>query len=108
MLNFAKFKGSGLPLSYHDDFFRMGAGSLEAFVWLPRPQEKSGGISCRCCAELLCCGYRPGALLSPHAMFPPTATPRPERSDAVEFLREGSRVTAFWDVQKEHPLPRAP
>jgi hypothetical protein len=33
-------------------------------------------------------------------MFPPTATPRPERSDAVEFLREGSRVTAFWDVQK--------
>ena len=37
----------------------------------------------------------------PHAMFPPTATPRPERSDAVEFLHEGSRVvTAFWDVQK--------
>ena len=58
MLNFAKFKGSGLPLSYHDDFFRMGAGSLEAFVWLPRPQEKSGGISCRCCAELLCCVLR--------------------------------------------------
>merc|ERR1719162_17999 len=40
-------------------------------------------------------------------MFPPTATPRPECSDAVEFLREGSRVTAFWDVQQEHPLLRA-
>ena len=24
MLNFAKFKGSGLPLSHHDDSFRMG------------------------------------------------------------------------------------
>ena len=34
--------------------FRMGAGLLGAFVWLPRPQEKGGGTSARCCAELLC------------------------------------------------------
>ena len=43
----------------------------------------------------------------PQAMFPPTATPRLERSHAVEFLRERSRVAALWDVQKEHPPPRA-
>ena len=115
MLDFANFKGIGLPLSHHDDSFRMGAGSLGAFVWLPRPREErwrydSSAAAHTRISSLCCCAAAtdPGALLSPHAMFPPTATPRLERSHAVEFLREGSRVAAFWDVQKEHPLPRAP
>ena len=80
----------------------------------PSPKRKVKVSFCCCCAYknkqpvLLCCCYRPWCLAVPHAMFPPTTTPRPERSHAVEFLREGSRVAAFWDVQQEHPLPRAP
>ena len=85
----------------------MGAGLLGAFVWLPRPRKERWRYD-SAAAVLLCCCYRPWCLAIPHAMFAPTATPRPERSHAVEFLREGSRVAAFWDVQKEHPLPRAP
>ena len=87
----------------------------------PSPKRKVEVSSCRCCAlcavllvlqepeacAARCCrGHWCSAV--PHAMFPPTATPRPERSCAVEFLREGSRVAAFWDVQQEHPPPRAP
>jgi len=85
----------------------------------PSPKRKVEVSSCCCCAAVLLVLQTPEACAAarcrghwcsavPRAMFPPTATPRPERSCAVEFLREGSRVAASWDVQQEHPLPRAP
>ena len=52
----------------------------------PSPKRKVEVRFCCCCAYknkqpvLLCCCYRPWCLAVPHAMFPPTATPRPERS----------------------------
>ena len=110
MLNLAKFKGSGLPLSYHDVLPNGSRFVRSICMASPSPREKwryllsllrRAAVLCAAATDLVPCS-------PPHAMFPPTATPRLERSDAVEFLREGSRVTAFWDVQKEHPLPRAP
>ena len=89
----------------------------------PSPKRKVEVSFCCCCADVLLVLQTPEACAAAlllqtlvpccpprhaDAMFPPTATPRPERSCAVEFLREGSRVAAFWDVQQEHPLPRAP
>ena len=69
--------------------FRMGAGLLGAFVWLPRPRKERWRYD-SAAAVLLCCCYRPWCLAAPHAMFPPTATAtlRPAGQSAVGFLRE--------------------
>ena len=64
----------------------------------PSPKRKVEVRFCCCCAAVLLLQTLVPAV--PHAMFPSTATPRPAGQSAVEFLREGSRVTAFWDVQK--------
>ena len=87
MLNFAKFKGSGLPLSYHDVLPNESRFVRSICMASPSPKEKwrfllsllrRAAVLCAavyrlaaaqsCCAVR--CGYRLGALLSPHAMSP--------------------------------------
>ena len=72
----------------------------------PSPKRKVEVRFCCCCAAVLllqtlvpCC---PPRHVSPHCH------PAASGQSAVEFLREGSRVLGCWDVQQEHPLPRAP
>ena len=72
--------------------FRMEAGLLGAFVWLPRPREerwRCDSAAATAAAAAAAAATDPGALLSP-APCPP---PLPSRGQsAVEFPLEGSRI----------------
>ena len=75
-----------LPLSHHHDFPPNGSRFFRSICMAsPSPKRKVEVRFCCCCAAVLLLQTTdPGALLSPaafpHAMFPPTAIPRPERS----------------------------
>ena len=59
MLNVAKFEGRGSTAEPSYDSFRMGAGLLGAFVWLPRPRKERWRYDSAGCCWLLaaagCC-----------------------------------------------------